>query len=190
MIRKAGGSLHIALGLTQRTGAITFGWPTAALIAASTSQRMVRFLGLGAAASLASPGAPKRGARRFNTSDATNKRKIGRSRAFSRHAGRGHNVIEVTNSCAQSSHDQAWRIRPLRLNSDTSAINRTLPQRGHFGRLKSGVTGSLAVQANSLAVQANWMLIVDPPRRSDTAPRCCHLELILCAVCGAAATPL
>jgi hypothetical protein len=48
-------------------------------------------------------------------------------------------LIEVTNALPQASHDQAWSMRPRRLNRDSSAISRTLPQSGHFGRLKSSV---------------------------------------------------
>jgi hypothetical protein len=80
----------------------------------------------------------------------------------------GHEVIgdkgiEVTNSYEHSSHAQACRMRPLRLNADSSAISRMLPQRGHLGRRKSCVTGSGALQAY-------WTVIVDPPRRSHTHP--------------------
>src|SRR5580700_3021649 len=71
--------------------------------------------------------------------------------------------MEVTNSWAHSSHDQAWRMRPLKLNADSSAISRTLSQRGHFGRLKSYLTGFGALQAN-------WTVIVEPPRRPLTHP--------------------
>jgi hypothetical protein len=74
------------------------------------------------------------------------------------------NRIEVTNSCAQSSQAQAWQIRPWRLNLDCSAISSTLPQRGQLGRPKFRVA---AVWVS----QANWMLIVDSPRRYPTAPR-------------------
>ena len=54
-------------------------------------------------------------------------------------------------------------MRPLRLNADSSAISRTLPQRGHLGRRKSYVTGSGMLQAS-------WTVIVEPPRRSHTHP--------------------
>src|ERR1700756_2663628 len=54
-------------------------------------------------------------------------------------------------------------MRPLRLNADSSAISRMLPQRGHLGRRKSWVTGSRVVQGS-------WTVIVDPPRRSHTQP--------------------
>jgi hypothetical protein len=47
------------------------------------------------------------------------------------------------------------------LNADFSAINNTLPQRGHLGRPK------LCVAATSV-LQAHWMVIVDSPRRTDT----------------------
>jgi hypothetical protein len=79
--------------------------------------------------------------------------------------------MEVTNSWLQSSHDHAWRMRPATLNADCSATSSTLPHRGQLGRPKSRVgTGS---------TQAQWMLIVASPRRSQPHPelpdtsRCC-----------------
>jgi hypothetical protein len=48
-------------------------------------------------------------------------------------------LIEVTNAVPHSSHDQAWSMRPRRLNRDSSANSKMLPQSGHFGRLKSSV---------------------------------------------------
>ena len=72
--------------------------------------------------------------------------------------------MEVTNSCAQSSHDQAWRMRPLRLKADFSAISTTLPQRGHLGRRNSYVTGSR--RRRRIAWSSS-----KPPRRSLIAPR-------------------
>jgi hypothetical protein len=48
-------------------------------------------------------------------------------------------LIDVTNALPHASHDQAWSMRPRRLNRDSSAISRMLPQSGHFGRLKSSV---------------------------------------------------
>jgi hypothetical protein len=48
-------------------------------------------------------------------------------------------LIEVTNAVPHASHDQAWSMRPRRLNRDSSAISRTLPQSGHFGRLRTSV---------------------------------------------------
>jgi hypothetical protein len=54
-------------------------------------------------------------------------------------------------------------MRPLRLNADSSAISRVLPQRGHLGRPKLWAAGSRASQASC-------KVIVDPPRRSHTHP--------------------
>jgi hypothetical protein len=50
-----------------------------------------------------------------------------------------YNLIEVRNSLPQSSHDQAWSIRPLALNHDSSATSNTLPHSGQFGRLNFAV---------------------------------------------------
>jgi hypothetical protein len=73
----------------------------------------------------------------------------------------GRSLIEVANSWPQSSHDQAWSIRPLTLNQDSSATSRTIPQLGHFGRLRSSVARTRVDRA----WQADWTIIVDPPRR-------------------------
>ncbi|HXL64977.1 MAG TPA: hypothetical protein VN938_07960, partial [Xanthobacteraceae bacterium] len=54
-------------------------------------------------------------------------------------------------------------IRPLRLNSDSSAIRSTLPQRGQLGRPNFRV-------AVASALQANWMLIVGLLDGSLTPP--------------------
>jgi hypothetical protein len=54
-------------------------------------------------------------------------------------AFRRHNLIDVRNSFPQSSQDQAWSIRPLALNQDSSATSNTLPHRGQFGRLNFAV---------------------------------------------------
>ena len=95
---------------------------------------------------------------------------------------RGYKVIEVTNSCAQSSHDQAWRMRPLRLNSDTSAISRTMP---HAGILVGQNSASkLLGRGRRLECSSSTS-----PRRSLTAPRFRYC-VMLRRVCGAAATPL
>src|ERR1700731_417472 len=53
-------------------------------------------------------------------------------------------LIEVTNAVPHASHDQAWSMRPRRLNRDSSAISRTLPQSGHFGRLRTSVARTRA----------------------------------------------
>lgn len=60
-------------------------------------------------------------------------------------------------------------MRPLRLNADSSAISRMLPQRGHLGRRKLWVAGSGVLQASC-------KVIVDSPRRSHTPhlSRCCY----------------
>jgi hypothetical protein len=50
-----------------------------------------------------------------------------------------YNLIEVRNSLPQSSHDQAWSIRLLALNQDSSATSNTLPHSGQFGRLNFAV---------------------------------------------------
>ena len=50
----------------------------------------------------------------------------------------GHKVIEVANAWPHSSQDQECRMRPLRLNCDVSATNKTVLQIGQFGRPKSG----------------------------------------------------
>jgi hypothetical protein len=52
---------------------------------------------------------------------------------------RGKSLIVVMKALPQSSHDQAWSIRPPALNRDSSATSRMLSQRGHFGRLKFSV---------------------------------------------------
>jgi hypothetical protein len=52
---------------------------------------------------------------------------------------RRHNLIEVRNWLPQSSHDQAWSIRPLALNRDSSATSKTLPHCGQSGRLNFAV---------------------------------------------------
>jgi hypothetical protein len=48
-------------------------------------------------------------------------------------------LIEVTNAVPHVSHDQAWSMRPRRLNRDSSANSKTLLQSGHFGRLRTSV---------------------------------------------------
>jgi len=60
-------------------------------------------------------------------------------------------------------------MRPLRLNADSSAISRMLPQRGHLGRRKLWAAGSGGLQASC-------KVIVDSPRRSHTPrlSRCCY----------------
>jgi hypothetical protein len=61
-------------------------------------------------------------------------------------------------------------MHPWTLNWDSSAIRSTLPQRGQLGLPKSRVTGFAALQAN-------WMVIADSPRRfashHDDLARCC-----------------
>jgi hypothetical protein len=52
---------------------------------------------------------------------------------------RDKSLIVVMKALPQSSHDQAWSIRPPALNRDSSATSRMLSQRGHFGRLKFSV---------------------------------------------------
>ena len=61
-------------------------------------------------------------------------------------------------------------MRPLRLNADSSAISKMLPQRGHLGRRKLWAAGSGALQASC-------KVIVDSPRRSHTPhlSRWCYL---------------
>src|SRR5271169_217915 len=81
--------------------------------------------------------------------------------------------MEVTNSCAQSSHDQAWRMRPLRLNADFSAISTTLPQRGHLGRRNSYVTGSEASQANCMVIVETSSTFPHPTPICPDTPQCC-----------------
>jgi hypothetical protein len=62
-------------------------------------------------------------------------------------------------------------MRPLRLNADSSAISKTLPQRGHLGRRKSQVAGSEALQASWMfIVETSAMISLTPPLLSpDTA---------------------
>src|SRR5271169_4039569 len=81
--------------------------------------------------------------------------------------------MEVTNSCAQSSHDQAWRMRPLRLKADFSAISTTLPQRGHLGRRNSYVTGSEASQANCMVIVETSSTFPHPTPICPDTPQCC-----------------
>jgi hypothetical protein len=52
------------------------------------------------------------------------------------------------------------------LNRDSSATNKTLLQRGHFGRLRSLVARTHV----DGAWHANWTIIVDPPQRSLSTP--------------------
>src|SRR5512142_1497318 len=59
-------------------------------------------------------------------------------------------------------------MRPLRLNSDCSAISKVLPQHGQSGRPNSSVAVRSAVFS---AWQADRMLIVDSPRRTPSDPR-------------------
>jgi hypothetical protein len=91
-------------------------------------------------------------------------------------------LIDVTNALPHASHDQAWSMRPRRLNRDSSAISRMLPQSGHFGRLKSSVART--------RVDALWhadcTIIVDPS--STLAHRTQSLAMLRVAY-GAAATP-
>ena len=60
-------------------------------------------------------------------------------------------------------------MRPLKLNADSSAISRMLPQRGHLGRRKLWAAGSGVLQASC-------KVIIDSPRRSHTPhlSRCCY----------------
>jgi hypothetical protein len=80
--------------------------------------------------------------------------------------------MEVANALPQSSQDQSWSIWPIALEAlvlkrDSSATSKTLPQRGHFGRLRL----SLACRRGNDAWHADWTIIVDPPRRTHlTAP--------------------
>jgi len=55
-------------------------------------------------------------------------------------------------------------MRPSTLNRDSSAISKTLPQCGHFGRRKF----SVATTAGDGFGHADGTIIVDPPRRSIT----------------------
>jgi hypothetical protein len=71
--------------------------------------------------------------------------------------------MEVTNSLPQPSHDQAWSMRPRTLKRDSSAMSRTLPQRGHFGRPRFWVPRPCDEKAR----WADWTVIVDPPRRPN-----------------------
>jgi len=57
-------------------------------------------------------------------------------------------------------------MRPLTLNRDSSAMSNTLPQRGHLGRLSLSVAAGL----DARTWHADWTIIVEPPRRSRTAP--------------------
>ena len=61
------------------------------------------------------------------------------------------------NSLPQSSHDQAWSMRPLTLNNDSSATSKTLPHCGQLGRPKSEVL--TARDAGSW--RTDWTIIVD-----------------------------
>jgi hypothetical protein len=85
--------------------------------------------------------------------------------------------MEVTNALPQSSQDQRWSIRPkasaaLASKRDSSAIKRTLPQRGQFGRLRL----SFASKRGAGTWHAEWTIIVDPPRRTHlTAPSACTI---------------
>jgi hypothetical protein len=66
-------------------------------------------------------------------------------------------LIEVTNALPHASHDQAWSMRPRRLNRDSSANSKTLPQSGHFGRLKSSVARTRV----DAVWHADWTIIVN-----------------------------
>jgi hypothetical protein len=94
-------------------------------------------------------------------------------------------LIEVTNAVPQPSHDQAWSIRPRRLNRDASAISSTLPQSGHFGRRKSPV----ATTRLDAFWHAVWSIIADA---SSTFAHRTHRQespSMLKVAYGAAATP-
>jgi hypothetical protein len=94
----------------------------------------------------------------------------------------------VTNAVPQWSHDQAWSIWPVKLNRDFSAISNTLPQCGHFGRLKSWVASKFWVASIGIAElwHADWTIIVDPS--STLLPRIQQWRT-LGVPYGAAATP-
>jgi hypothetical protein len=66
-------------------------------------------------------------------------------------------LIEVTNALPHASHDHAWSMRPRRLNRDSSANSKTLPQSGHFGRLKSSVARTRV----DAVWHADWTIIVN-----------------------------
>jgi hypothetical protein len=68
------------------------------------------------------------------------------------------------------------------LNRDFSAISNTLPQCGHFGRLKSSVV-SIGIAE---LWHAGWTIIVDP---SSTLPHRKQPWRSLSVPYGAAATP-
>lgn len=77
-----------------------------------------------------------------------------------------HNLIEVTKAWPQSSHDQAWSIRPWALKRDSSATSSTPPQRGQRGRLRF-----FALSADvEGAWHSDWTIMVDPPSLSLTTP--------------------
>jgi hypothetical protein len=73
-------------------------------------------------------------------------------------------LIEVTNAVPHASHDQAWSMRPRRLNRDSSANSKTLPQSGHFGRLRTSVART--------RVDALWH--ADCPTIVDTSSMLAH----------------
>lgn len=73
-------------------------------------------------------------------------------------------------------------LQALASNRDSSAISKTLPQRGHFGRLKLGVALARAVLKD--AWYAAWTIMaisLDAPSPHPTVPTK-H------ALCGATAT--
>ena len=92
-------------------------------------------------------------------------------------------LIEVTNAVPQESHDQAWSMRPRRLNRDSSANSKTLPQSGHFGRPDLRSQGPVVTYFGTRIVRSSSM----PPRCSLTAPN--QSPGMLRIAYGAAATP-
>jgi hypothetical protein len=65
-------------------------------------------------------------------------------------------------------------LEALALKRDSSATSNTLPQRGHFGRLRFSLAknrvGTRVATCGDKAWHADWTIIVDPPRRTLTAP--------------------
>jgi len=102
-----------------------------------------------------------------------------------------NNRIEVANALPQPSHDQSCSMRPWALKRDSSATSITLPQRGHFGRLRFSVAKVFLGDKARVdtrgddAWHADWTIIVDPPRRPPTATLSSRM---LRAVCGVTAT--
>jgi hypothetical protein len=69
-------------------------------------------------------------------------------------------------------------LEALALKRDSSATSKTLPQRGHFGRLRFSLAKNRVAARGATRVatcgekawHADWTIIVDPPRRILTVP--------------------